>query len=50
MHECYGIGSFSVRLNALTTEPKGRLSYAVVRDWLYTEAMHDLLLQIIVIP
>ena len=31
------------KFNALTAEQKSGLPDAVVRDWLYTEAMHDLL-------
>ena len=36
-------GPLGQKSNALTTEPKSRLPDAVVRDWLYTEAMQDLL-------
>ena len=36
-------GPLGQKSNALTTEPKSRLPDAVVRDWIYTEAMHDLL-------
>ena len=32
-------GPLGQKSNALTTEPKSRLSDAVVRDWLYTQKL-----------